>query len=389
MTTSRDGGCHETAWTTRRGGRRSLSIAWLALLTGCSHRPPPDFLPDPALIAQIREIRMTPLVEAACPGESFRMSYDAVLEDGTVVPFATRYDRDNPPRLHVQFLDRTSPQADPQGDGAWRTDPDPWRSVMTGYELEAVLHAKPSVRAGTRVPPEYDCMDRSLSFHGANGRDASGKNSAGRSGDGGRDGPDITVRVGIVHSPFIPRLLVAAIQVGNDAPRYRLGDADRVPPRAWLRIESRGGSGGDGGNGAPGKAGVAGKAGCPGGAGGQGGDGQFGGGGGMGGDGGSLTIIVPESDRFLSGALDAVSVGGDGGRGGKGGAGGAGGAGGPANGVSCAAGPAGANGRDGSSGPSGRRGRGDREVTVITVPQRQVFGSRIPPELEALLNPPR
>ncbi len=378
-------------WTPRSGRKmrtRRLSICLVLLLgLACHHGPPPDFTPDPGLIAQIREIRMAPQVDAACPGQSFRVSYTAVLEDGTTVPFATRFDRDNPPRLHVQFLDLNSPQADPERDGGWDADADPWRSVLTGFELEAVLRAKPSVRAATRVPPMYDCMDRTLSFHGANGRDASGKNSAGKSGDPGRDGPDITVRLGIVRSPFVERLLIASIEVGRDAPRYRFADADRVAPRAWLRIESRGGSGGDGGDGAPGKTGVTGKSGCPGGAGGQGGDGQYGGPGAVGGDGGSITIVVSESDRFLSGVVDPVSSGGDGGRGGKGGTGGDGGAGGAADGPTCSAGPAGASGRDGSSGSNGRRGRGDREVVVITSPLNQVFGSRIPPELNELLRP--
>jgi len=357
----------------------------LPLALGCSHRPPPDFAPDPTLVAQVREIRMVPSQPAVCPGETIRVGYEAVLEDGTVVPFATRYDKDNPPRLHVQFLDRTSRQADPQGDGSWRTDPDPWLSAIDGFQLEASLRAKPSASVSVRVPPEYDCLDRSFEFHGDNGGEPGGKNSAGRFGENGEDGPDIRVRLGIVRSPFVPRLLVAAIEVEHQTIRYSLADADRVEPRDWLRVETRGGRGGDGAGGAPGKLGSAGKAGCPGGAGGAGGDGQAGGTGGIGGRGGHLTIIAAEEDRFLAGLVDGRNPGGDGGRGGKGGEGGAGGAGGAASGPACAAGPAGANGRTGPSGPNGRRGNRGPDLEVLTIPLRDVFGSRVPPELAELL----
>ena len=40
----------------------------LALVTACSHGPPADFAPDPALVAQIREIQITPAYASACPG---------------------------------------------------------------------------------------------------------------------------------------------------------------------------------------------------------------------------------------------------------------------------------------------------------------------------------
>ena len=48
---------------------RLLPAVALAV-AACHHGPPPDFVPDPALLDQIREIRMT-VTPTACPGETF------------------------------------------------------------------------------------------------------------------------------------------------------------------------------------------------------------------------------------------------------------------------------------------------------------------------------
>ena len=359
--------------------------ALVLALSACRRGPPPDFSPDPVLVEQIREIRMRPLLTRACPGESFRVDYEAVLEDGTVVPFATRYDRDAPPRLHVQFLQRTSPQTHSHGDGSWTADPDPWVSVLTGFELEATLRQRPALAAGVRIAPEYGCLDRRFSFPGDPGRSPGGRNPEGRNGEPGRDGPDLTVRLGVVRSPFVERLLVAAVEVEGEPVRYYLADAAGIAPRDWLVIETRGGPGGRGADGAPGQPGTPGTAGCPGGTGGAGGNGQNGGAGGPGGRGGRITIITASDDRFLAGIVDARNPGGEEGEGGKGGSGGLGGAGGPPQRPDCAAGAAGPNGRPGEPGQAGRRGVRGPDPQVITVPLRDVFGPRIPPELAELL----
>ena len=75
---------------------RLLFTSVLAL-AACTHRPPPDFAPDPGLVARIRAIDMR-VPQRACPGQSFPASYDAVLDDGARIPFAARYDKKHPPR---------------------------------------------------------------------------------------------------------------------------------------------------------------------------------------------------------------------------------------------------------------------------------------------------
>ncbi len=74
-------------------------VAALVITAACGpKRPPPSFAPDPGLVSQIRELRMSTNA-TACPGESFGAAYTAVLNDGSLVPFETRYDQDHPPRL--------------------------------------------------------------------------------------------------------------------------------------------------------------------------------------------------------------------------------------------------------------------------------------------------
>src|SRR5436309_2700925 len=91
--------------------RSCLTTFCLTLLASCSHAPPPDFAPDPGLVSQIRDIRIVTGYTRACPGAVIPTSYEAVLADGARVPFARSYDKKHPPRLHVVFLDRESPDA--------------------------------------------------------------------------------------------------------------------------------------------------------------------------------------------------------------------------------------------------------------------------------------
>ncbi|HXF95326.1 MAG TPA: hypothetical protein VNI61_04425, partial [Gemmatimonadales bacterium] len=154
----------------------------VVLATGCSKRPPPDFAPDPGLLARIRDIEITTGVARACPGQVIPTSYVAVLDDGSRIPFSRTYDQDRPPALHVVFLERLSEQARAQADGDWVTDPDPVLSLVSGFRLEVALRHKPEVRAEKTVPPAYDCVPHTFAFTGATGE----------TGAGGTDGPDIT-----------------------------------------------------------------------------------------------------------------------------------------------------------------------------------------------------
>src|SRR5437879_12981656 len=102
----------------------------------------------------------------------------------------------------------------------------------------------------------------------------------------GGNGPDVTVRLAVLRSPFYDKLFVAGTEVGLAPPFDVLADASVVPPADWLPIETRGGRGGPGVAGAAGTDGAAGAAGCPaqpGAPGGNGGNGAPGGPGGRGG----------------------------------------------------------------------------------------------------------
>jgi hypothetical protein len=300
-----------------------------------------------------------------------------VLEDGSELPFSTSYDEDDPPPLHVVFLSRSSAQATALGNGHWTAAPDPLVSAVDGFHLRALLKASPDVAAEVVVAPEYGCLDHTLEFAGSPGRD----------GTAGGPGPDVTVRMGLLSSPFAERLIVAEVTVERARPWYALADAVRVPPSDWLLVAALGGRGSRGEDGSAGLAGAPGAAGCPGGAGGAGGAGLDGGPGGDGGAGGHITVIVPEDEPFLAGLVDARVEGGPGGPGGRGGKGGPGGAGGAVAGDArrCSAGPRGPAGPDGRAGPEGRLGRPGPRPQVITVPAASVFGTRPRAELEALL----
>src|ERR1051325_499289 len=206
------------------------------VVSACSHKPPADFAPDPGLVAQVRDVRIVTTPARASPGATLQASYEAVLVDGTRVPFARTYDRKHPPRLHVVFLERSSPDALSQQDGDWVTGANPLATVVSGFHLTAALKAKPTVRNTVVIPPDYSCLPHAFGFVG----------DAGGAAQAGSNGPDVVVRLAVLRSPFYDRLLVAAIEVGQASPFYVLADATEIPPSDWLVIEARGGRGGAG-----------------------------------------------------------------------------------------------------------------------------------------------
>jgi hypothetical protein len=346
-------------------GELAVRVLCVALAAACSSKPPPDFAPDPSLIGRISEIRMHTEGSWVCPGNTIRASYDAVLDDGSVVPFATEYDSDHPPALHVVFLRRTSPEASPRKDGGWDTNRDPLVSALEGFRLNAFMLAKPSLNVSTVVKPEYSCLGHVFSFVGG----------PGKRGEGGGVGPDVTVRLDVMSSPFHEELLLGGIEVGNAPPFYVLADAAMVPPADWLILESRGGPGGRGVDGADGVKGAAGSDGCPAGPGGAGGRGGNGGVGGPGGPGGRTVVIVPSERPLLAGMVEARGSGGAGGRGGRAGKGGPGGDGG--RGIAgtrrCGNGQEGPVGEDGNAGPAGPEGNPGPRSQIIMVPAADLF----------------
>lgn len=351
----------------------------MPLAVACAHKPPPDFAPDPGLVARIQAIRIMPQAQVACPGQQIRAEYEAVLDDGRTMPFERKYDKNRPPALHVVFLRRWSSEADAQEDGDWSTDPDPLASAMGGFHLNAELLANPAIHAEVAVEPEYSCVPRGFRFEGR----------PGGTGETGSPGPNVLVRVNLLRSPFYDRLLVAGIQVGEAPPFYVLYDADAVPPSDWLVVASAGGRGGRGVEGERGAKGTTGQAGCPGTRGGTGGPGGPGGPGASGGSGGPITVIAPSEQPFLAGIVDGRSVGGGGGSGGRGGKGGPGGDGGPGivqSGRRCATGPAGETGEAGESGPDGPPGTPGSRPRIITVSEPDVYGARVPQGLADLID---
>ncbi len=349
------------------------------LVFGCSHAPPPDFAPDPGLVAQVKDIRIVTSYARACPGSVIAASYEAVLVSGERVPFARSYDKKHPPRLHVVFLDRESPDAVSQQDGDWVTERDPLATVSTGFRLTATLRANSNVTSTVVVPPYYGCMPHVFTFSG----------DEGRPGEAGDNGPDVTVRLAQLRSPFYDKLYVAGIQVGVAPPFYILGDATSVAPADWLVVESRGGRGGAGIAGVNGTDGAAGDAGCPAQPGAPGGNGGNGGPGGSGGRGGRVTVIVPVDQPLLAGLVEGRSQGGAGGPGGAGGTGSRGGKGGKGqtdqSNRRCPDAADGPPGRSGSAGPAANDGVPGPRSIVLTAPSRDLFGVQVPPGLGALL----
>ena len=359
--------------------RRLLVTPFATLLAvGCSHAPPPDFAPDPGLVAEIRDIRIVTGYARACPGAVIPASYEAVLASGERVSFARSYDKKHPPRLHVVFLDRESPDAVSQEDGDWVTERDPLATVSTGFRLTATLRANSRITNTVVVPPDYRCLPHTFVFSG----------EPGGPGEAGDNGPDATLRLAVLRSPFYDRLFVASIQVGLAPPFYVLQDVSAVAPADWLVLESRGGRGGTGIAGTKGTDGSAGAAGCPAQPGAPGGNGGNGGPGGAGGRGGRINVIVPLDNPFLAGVVAGRSPGGTGGAGGPGGAGGKGGKGGQGgtdtSNRRCPDAVDGAPGQAGSAGPTGSQGPPGPRSIVVTAPTKEIFGVQVPPELGSL-----
>ena len=334
--------------------RRGLPLVLAVFLAACSsHKPPADFAPDPAFIRGMRQIRITAGPQRVCPGGLISASYEAQLESGLWMPFARTYDKKRPPKLHVVFLRRASPDAIPHESGDWTAAPDPSISAMHGYRLTAFMREYPSVQGFTTIEPDYSCMPHAFSFEG----------EPGPVGASGANGPDVTVRLRYLKSPYYPKLLAAAIEVGSAPPFYVFADANQIPPADWLIVESRGagGAGGPGGPGGPG---------------------------GGGGRGGRVTVIVPADQPLLAGLVDARSPGGVGGAGGAGGAGGSGGKGGVIQGSpgqQCQAGAAGADGPKGQAGGEGPVGIPGPRAQILPVSRAEVFGARVSPPLAELV----
>src|SRR2546428_13827632 len=190
------------------------------LLAACSHAPPEGFAPDPGLVGQIRDIRIVTAYARACPGSTIPTTYEAVLADGSRVPFSRTYDKKHPPRLHVIFLDRESPDAVSQEDGDWVAERDPLVTVTTGYRLTATLRANSRITNAVVVPPDYRCMPHTFVFSG----------DAGGPGEAGEPRPGAAGRPPALRPPFYRQLFVARVPGGAAPPVSLPPGATAAPP---------------------------------------------------------------------------------------------------------------------------------------------------------------
>src|SRR5207302_9210014 len=170
----------------------------------------------------------------AGPDGGIQASHEAALAGGARVPCGRSYDRRHPPRLHVVCRERASRDAVSRESGDWVTNANPLWTAASGFRLTATLSAKPAVQQTVVIPPEYGCMSHGFQFSGEPGGGA----------QAGGNGPDVTVRLGIVRSPFYDKLIVAAVELGYSRPFYVFADGNTIPPANWLWVESRGGRGG-------------------------------------------------------------------------------------------------------------------------------------------------
>ena len=360
--------------------RVNILLVAVVVCTSCSSRGENEITLDPIFVGRISEIRIVPESDPVCPGDHIEVSYEAVLDDSTVVSFSSRRNAGNQPFLDVRLLHLTSPEASPQPDGSWVTSSDPLISAMTGFRLRASLRADTSLQTEHVVAPEYSCLDFSFYVEGMPGQE----------GYTGANGPDVTVRLSTLSSPFYHWLFVAVIETESKQPRYVFANADETPATGWLRVESRGGHGGHGKPGRQGRRAESVGPASPCSPGQDGGDGRAGQNGGSGGNGGAVTIVVPQEYADLAVVVAPVSSPGIGGEGGLGGPGGEGGAGGRAlrdsqGNLVCEAGPRGRRGRTGPNGVAGREGNAGPETQVITMPGDELFGPQPPLAIRQLI----
>src|SRR3989449_11610752 len=112
----------------------------------------------------------------------------------------------------------------------------PPRSTLFPYTTLFRSSAKPAVQHTIVIPPEYGCMGHGFQFSGEPGGAA----------QAGGNGPDVTVRLAILRSPFYDKLIVAAGGGGYSRPYYVVAGGKTNPPAHLLRGEARGGRGGPG-----------------------------------------------------------------------------------------------------------------------------------------------
>ncbi|MDI1443680.1 hypothetical protein [Polyangium sp. 6x1] len=345
-------------------------VAALPLLVGCG---PSQAQIDPKNVVNV-SVRPASGQLLFCPGDPFQVEVVAKLKDGTscsnVDPNkGCMSQKDTVISSNLVHIQGSSGFIG-GGNFIWMPDKDVLKTADTGMGLRGWLESATSgksMEGEAQLKPVYDCQ-KEQQIRGAKGR----------VGEQGGPGPELTISITTLSTPFYPDAALIRIDwPGNRA--YVISPSSDKP----VRITSVGGEGGrgrEGVSGIPGKDGVDAKEECIDGT--DATDGTNGGPGGRGGDGGPgglIKVILDDANADkLKGRLLLLSVGGQGGDRGPGGDGGRGGKGGNAgpvragdpeckpkdgkNGALGKFGPAGEQGRPGTAGPAPVFENGQRSV---------------------------
>jgi len=332
----------------------SLALAFPALV-GCG---PSHVIIDPKTVKSV-EVRPSSGQLLFCPGDTFSVEVIAKLDDGSTcsnINGNTGCLKQEDLVIAPELIHIDGRPAQPRGGFAFQPDPDPLNTADIGLTLRAWLQSEQGVKSAegqAKLKPVYECMQAKV-FSGPAGA---------RPGDPGSPGPDLTIAITSLSTPYYPDAALIRVDWGANR-NYFISPSSDKP----VKLLSKGGMGAKGQAGTPGADGVAGKDAaeeC--GVGENGTDGALGANGGKGGDGGiggAIKVLLDEAkaDR-LKGRLLLASEGGDGGLPGDGGPGGRGGDGGKGGALkagdpSCkpADGKRGKNGSSGQRGTSGARG---------------------------------
>ena len=304
----------------------------------CAAGPPASSAVPPTSIVRrdIRSLTILPGSARACPGEVISARYVAGLADGSRVSLS---------REEVASLTFTGLAAQPRGDGAWKTSPNPMASIADGFRLSASLGATNGsdslVHGDTVVVPTYDCL-RSTVIE---------LRPISRSEDNVR----AYVRLGVLPTPFHDSIVVAVVEVDGRDPMVRVLGPNGMHPGA-IRVDAPG---------KPGKPGTAGQPGADGDACSNGGNGEDGEPGEPGSPAGEVDIIIQGDAAWLADLVAVTNVGG------KGGAPGPGGRGGRAGAVVAKSGGGQCRplvGKAGRNGPPGADGQTGRPPRITRVP---------------------
>ncbi|MDC3953475.1 hypothetical protein [Polyangium jinanense] len=321
-------------------------VAALPLLVGCG---PSQAQIDPKNVVNV-SVRPASGQMLFCPGDAFQVELVAKLKDGSscsnVDPNKGCMGQKDTVISSEMVRIQGSSGAVGGGNFIWMPDRDVLKTADTGMGLRGWLESATSgksMEGEAQLKPVYDCqMEQKI------------RGGKGREGEPGAPGPELTVAITTLSTPFFPD--AALVRIDWPGNRFYMISPSADKP---VRITSIGGEGGHGREGAPGIQGKDGKDAtedCAEGT--NGTDGTEGGPGGRGGDGGPgglIKVILDDANPDkLKGRLLLESVGGPGGDrgpGGKGGFGGKGGKGGPLK-----AGDATCKPKDGKNGQLGRRG---------------------------------